>query len=166
MEIIINSKKYGKYTLLYDEEDYEIIKDHKWRIKNVGKCFYAVTDIKYINKKITIRMHRLIMGFPEGMHIDHINHNGLDNRKCNLRECTGSQNNANQRNQIGKSSKYKGVCFNKNRNKFVAAIKKDKKQKYLGIYISEIDAAKSYNKAAIEYFGEFANLNVIDEVTV
>ena len=92
------------------------------------------------------------------MEIDHINGNGLDYRKCNLRVCTHQQNLQNQRIQKG-VSKFKGVCWHKASQKWMAKIKHNYKTIYLGVFNNEIDAAKSYNKKAKELFGEFARLN-------
>lgn len=101
-------------------------------------------------------MHRLIMNTPKGIEVDHINHNGLDNRKTNLRNC---RRNDNKKNRVawGKS-KYVGVCHLDN-NKFLAHIRINGRLKHLGIFLNEEDAARAYDKAAKEYHGEFANFN-------
>ena len=88
--------------VLIDEEDYHIVSKYKWyEIKAVrkGKYYtsYAIGKDGTTNKRKTITMHRLIMGFPEDLFIDHINHNGLDNRKENLRVVTASENQKNLR---------------------------------------------------------------------
>ena len=99
------------------------------------------------------------MNTPAHLVCDHINHNGLDNRKQNLRNCTITQNNANSRSARGASSKYKGVSRNKKRKKWAAYIKKGKKQTRIGFFEDETEAAIAYDKAAKKYHGEFANLN-------
>jgi hypothetical protein len=76
------------YITLVDDEDFEELNKHSWYIKRSANIVYAMSKI---NKKPTL-MHRLLMKFPEGMCVDHINHNGIDNRKCNLRICTVAQN--------------------------------------------------------------------------
>jgi hypothetical protein len=101
-------------------------------------------------------MHRYIMKVPKGLVCDHINHNGLDNRKSNLRICTRQQNTYNQRSQKGGSSKYKGVDWNKRQKKWRARIYYKRKFYYLGYFDNEVDAAKSYDKKAKEFFKEFA----------
>ena len=104
-------------------------------------------------------MHRLIANTPAHLFCDHINHDGLDNRRANIRNCTLKQNNANSRSAKNASSKYKGVSWNKLRKKWAAYIKKDYKQLYLGLFENEIEAAKAYDRKAAELFGKFAKLN-------
>jgi hypothetical protein len=100
-------------------------------------------------------MHRLFAGAP-GMDVDHINGNGLDNRRCNLRPATRSQNNMNRAKRRG-VSKFKGVS--PKRGKWRAYLKTGKKQHNLGVFESEYDAARAYDVKAKEMFGEFARVN-------
>ena len=94
------------------------------------------------------------------MQIDHINDNGLDNRRSNLRICSQSQNLMNCRKpKTLFSSKYKGVSWVQKHKRWKVSIAFKGKRKYIGHFLSEIDAAKAYNKAAEKYFGEFARLN-------
>lgn len=95
--------------------------------------------------------------------IDHINRIRCDNRIENLRDSiTHSNNLGNQSIQKRvKTSKHKGVCWDSNRNKWMSSIKVYGKTKYLGRFFNENDAAKAYNKAALEIFGDFANLNEV-----
>ena len=104
-------------------------------------------------------MHRLIIDCPVNMQTDHINGNGLDNRKSNLRVCYNYQNARNQKLRPNSNSGFKGVSLIKDRNKWVAQIKVNGKVKYLGAYTLKEEAARAYNKAAKELFGEFAWLN-------
>lgn len=109
-------------------------------------------------------MHRLIMGFPKGKCVDHINHNGLDNRKKNLRICTNKENKFNRLKSNNNTSGYKGVLFHKGekRNKhWVAVLGINKQKKYGGYFDTAKEAAEAYNKLALKYYGQFANLNVI-----
>jgi hypothetical protein len=103
-------------------------------------------------------MHREIMNPPEGLVVDHIDHNGLNNRKSNLRICTRSQNQCNQYRFDGKS-KYKGVAWFKRTRKWTAAVCLRGKRYRLGYFEREIDAAMAYDKAAKKYHREFACLN-------
>ena len=105
-------------------------------------------------------MHREIMNAPEGLVVDHINRNGLDNRKVNLRLATAMQNVWNSKRNVNTdSSKYKGVSWDKNKHKWRASIGIDRKTKHLGYFEDEKMAAKAYDKAAKEHRGEFAVLN-------
>lgn len=108
----------------------------------------------------TLYLHRLIMNPPDGYQVDHINGNGLDNRRENLRLCTQSQNNFNCDSARGKS-KFKGVSWEPKTKKWSAYIQVNKKKRRLGMYASEEEAALAYNRAALEIAGEFAKLNEV-----
>lgn len=148
----------GKVALV-DDEDYDRVSRHKWCIDKRGHTSYAILSSKHKGGHATRRMHSYIIGDIEGMMIDHINSNGLDNRKVNLRHCTRSQNMANQRSRVDTSSVYKGIWWRKDNNKWRVRIVKDGVKHNLGNFICEIEAAKAYDKAAREHFGEFARLN-------
>ncbi len=118
---------------------------------------------KYYVFQNTLRtfMHRKIINVPKDLQTDHINNNGLDNRKINLRLCTNSQNSQNRRHYTNKSSKYKGVSWHKFKKKWRAQIGLNKKRIHLGYFEAEKEAAKIYNKEAKELFGDFAYINSI-----
>lgn len=141
----------GKVALV-DDEDYEKLLKYKWYAHNNNGRFYVIGTGK-------IKMHRKILNPPDDMYIDHIDHNGLNNQKSNLRLCNKSQNNQN----LVSKRKYKGVYYRGNRIGYQSTIGYKGEQHYLGCFKSEIDAAKAYNDAAIKYFGDFANLNIIPE---
>ena len=105
-----------------------------------------------------VSMHRYILNTPNGKETDHCNGNGLDNREDNLRICTTAQNQHNQISVRG-MSKYKGVSWNKNAKKWDARIKLNNKPIRLGYYISEIEAAHAYDKAALKYYEKYAHTN-------
>lgn len=156
----------GKYAIV-DDEDYDKINSWKWYAHKDHKNgnFYAYRNETYASgKRKSVFMHREIFCTSSEMKIDHINGNGLDNRKENLRECNSSQNGANI--QIGRrnnKSGYKGVCFKNRPKKWVAQITYRKKVYALGYYDNPIDAAKAYDKAAIRLHGEFAITNFGEE---
>lgn len=110
-----------------------------------------------------ISLHRFLMGLKstDKRVVDHINHDTLENRYCNLRLCTRSQNQQNRRKRRGQilTSAYKGVRWHKKTSKWEAQICIQGKNKYLGLFAEEKDAALAYNEAASKCFGEFACLN-------
>jgi hypothetical protein len=110
-------------------------------------------------------IHRLVTSAPNNMEVDHINHNPLDNRRCNLRICTKSENSRNNQGQKTRKAKYKGTYYEK-RSKVVgkhyrAYTRVNGKKLWFGYYATEEDAARAYNKNALKLFGRFACLNDI-----
>ncbi len=160
-EILVTRRNGDKHIILLDEEDYLVLSKYKWCVYKGGKTFYTMRNIYTDSKHTSSRMHREIMNPSVNMLVDHINHNGLDNRKENLRICTPQENQFNCRSSIGSTSKYKGVCWYKHYKKWNAQIKNNDKYKNLGYFSSEIDAAIAYNIAATKLHGDFANLNII-----
>ena len=147
------------YESIVDDEDYDrLIKMGKWNIMRKGKNIYARRNDKKATKSITL-MHRLILDAPKDLHIDHINGNGLDNRKINLRFCTASQNQMNRTSVAGSSSRFKGVHWHIRNKKWQAQIALRGRYYYLGIFDNEIDAAIIYDEAAKILHGNFAQTN-------
>lgn len=103
-------------------------------------------------------MHRLILSAPKNLEVDHKNGNTLDNRRSNLRLCTRSQNAANIPTNRAKSG-LRGVYFSKQKNKWKATITEGGREKHLGYFLDKESAARAYDKAAEESFGDFARLN-------
>lgn len=143
---------------IVDAEDYEWLKKQKWSAGKSRRTYYATTRSNGKN----VKMHRQITAAPRHLVCDHINHNGLDNRKANLRLCTTWQNSLNQRPRRGGTSRYKGVHYYKAGKLFRACITYNSKRIHLGQFKYEIDAAKAYDKKAKELFGKFAFLNFPD----
>ena len=144
----------GKFALV-DAEDYYRLAKFNWHAKLGSTTMYAA---RRAGGKM-IKMHRLIMDAPSHLVVDHIDHNGLNNARSNLRLCTIAQNSRNMLSNNGSTSKYKGVCWHKTKKKWAATIQFNKKTYHLGHFEDEIDAAKAYDKKAKELFGEFAYLN-------
>jgi DNA-binding XRE family transcriptional regulator len=157
----------GKYAIV-DAADYDFLMQWKWCARKSKDKFYASRTALLANGKTkTINMHRVIMGEPEGMPIDHYDGDGLNNTRANLRICTNSQNRQNQQKPYqGKSSRFKGVRRNSKNQFWIAEIGLNKKRIYLGSFDSEIKAAEAYNLAARQYHGEFAYLNQIPDCSI
>ncbi len=153
----------GKFAKV-DDADYEYLNQWKWR-HNEG---YATRTL--LPGRRHINMHRILMGLSlgDGKEVDHINGDGLDNRRCNLRLCTRSQNNFNQgiRRTVAKTSKYRGVSWDTNRCKWRVHLQAYGKQVHVGRFGTEDEAATAWNKVAVEQYGEFARLNIIDKQEV
>ena len=148
---------------IVDDADFDWLNQWKWTADTDGYNWYAYRVVRKNSKNLKIRMHRLILGLGRGdrRQIDHINHNGLDNRRCNIRICSCQQNQQNQKNQINVTSKFKGVskCKQRNKYKWRTCIVINGKQKTIGRFEMEEVAALAYDIAATREFGEFANCN-------
>lgn len=133
---------------LIDAEDLAKVSGKMW-------CYdkgYAV------NRTLKTSMHQLIMNTPKGMHTDHVDGNGLDNRKCNLRICTAAQNQWNSKKYKSKPAGYKGVSLHKD-GKYQASIRIEGKLKHLGLYETPREAALVYDNYAKQYRGQYARTN-------
>ncbi len=152
----------GKFAIV-DDCDYEWLIQWNWCAAKGKYCWYAMRGTNKNGKPKTIRMHRVILGLRDQDRLisDHKNHNGLDNRRSNLRSCLSKQNNQNSRPYKNGSSRYKGVCWVNRDKKWIATITVDRKQTCIGRFDNEIDAAKCYDKKAKKLFGGFACLNLL-----
>jgi len=136
-----------------DEIDFEKLNQFRWSFHSAG---YATRN------RARILMHREIMNAPRGMVVDHIDGNRLNNQRSNLRVCSHKENCRNQKKQIIKrSSRFKGVSLYRN-GKWRVAIKLNQVDIHIGYFESEESAALAYNKKALDLFGEFAKLNVVN----
>lgn len=164
------NKKYNKYDLsnefgigytlkneifYFDLEDYELIKNYCWHMEPLG---YLASDT-HTDEGI-VKMHRLVMHINDSsIHIDHINHNTFDNRKCNLRQCTAAENNCNVEKRIDNSSGYPGVSWHKRDMCWEVHIQVHKKQIYLGRFNNFEDAVQARKEAEEKYFQDFSFIN-------
>lgn len=148
----------GKYAVI-DAADHELVSGFKWCVQQAPHTCYAVTAkrIPGTKKKVVTRLHRLILGAKPDEVVDHIDGDGLNNRRSNLRLCTPTENQRNTRKQKGTASQYKGVIWR--RGKWRAQIQGCGHCRYLGQFVEERDAAIAYDRAALEMFGAFAKLN-------
>jgi hypothetical protein len=149
------------YCALVDDNDFEWLSQWNWYFEPRECTGYAARTEGTKPKQVKIYMHNRIAGTPTGMTTDHIDHNGLNNQRGNLRICTQSENHMNSQRQANNTSGYKGVTWNKNEQKWKARIQKNRKEIHLGYFDTAEKAAYAYNDAARKFFGEFANLNKI-----
>ena len=151
----------GKVAIV-DDEDFEMLSRFKWcaRKSDGGLLWYACRKERINGRQHQQQMHRLILNAPAGLFCDHINGNGLDNRRCNIRLATPQQNGMNQRVHAKSKTGFKGVTVS-TCGKYQAQIKVNGKLIYLGSFADKTSAAIVYNEAAIKYHGEFANLNKV-----
>lgn len=152
------------YKTKVDDDDFEWLSLYKWCAQERKRGAYALRSVRISRKKVHhYYMAREIMKCPEGLEVDHINHDTLDNRKENLRICTVAENQHNQQiKNVKKTSKYKGVSWSPRQKSFRADIYKGKDHCFLGYFKDEFEAAQTYDKKAVELFGEFANVNIQD----
>jgi hypothetical protein len=154
----------GKFAMV-DDADYDFLIKWKWHASKAGNTFYARRTVREGGKCRKEHMARVIMGITNnGILVDHKDHNGLNNQKGNLRQCTPLEN---ARNKSPRAGKYLGVDVRKWKNKdgnvsvrFRARVKVNGKDLWLGtFYKTAIEAAHAYDNGAIKHYGEFANLN-------
>jgi hypothetical protein len=153
----------GQFTLV-DTEDYDRVMRYKWQAMRHRSTYYAMRSIRINGKKAAVMMHRFILNITDPfVKVDHEDLDGLNNTRVNIRAATVSGNNCNKDKQRNNTSGYKGVCWHKKHQKWYAAIRKDNKCIFLGLYTDIIEAAKAYDVAALRYHGKFARLNFTPE---
>ncbi len=154
-KIILTQNK----VALIDDDMFDRVNYFKWCVDKTRNTFYAKSSLPGY---VSLRMHQLVMGMPSSdVDIDHADGNGLNNQKFNLRQTTRQQNQRNQNKAKGCSSQYKGVCWHKPNQLWVAHININYKSKHLGCFALEEEAALAYNEAALKLFGEHAKLNTL-----
>lgn len=150
----------GKVAIV-DEADAEMVSRYRWCYLNVG---YAARHERIDGKDRMILMHRFLLGASSEQLVDHINGDGLDNRRVNIRLCTKADNQRNQRRNNRNTTGYKGVSFDKARGKYIASIHVIGTQIHLGRFSTAEEASKAYEDAASRYHGEFAYSQSVDAV--
>jgi hypothetical protein len=157
--VLLRGEKAAGRVALVDDGDYDLVLPYKWHVEEFERpgCWpsgpYAAALTKVDGRWVGLRMHKFLTGWPR---TDHIDHNGLNNQRSNLRPATNGQNGQNSRKRPGRTSAYKGVWWSKQCRKWQVGIRVDGKTLHLGLYLDEIDAALAYDIAAQKYFGEYA----------
>lgn len=149
----------GKFAIV-DDCDYKRLSEHKWQaVKSAksAKTWYARRCLS--GTKTYIKMQHAVLGVDRSVLVDHRNRNGLKNTRDNLRVCTLSQNSINRGMLSSNTSGYRGVAWSKQDKKWKSTIMLDGVSKHLGYFFCLIKAAKAYDKAASDYYGEFAYQN-------
>ena len=142
-----------------DDEDWEWLSQWRWHYNNG----YAMRNVGPHSDRRRILMHRLILNTPEGVDTDHIDRDRLNNTRANLRICTDSQNIANRPASRNNKSGYKGVWYDARRKKWQATIERNRRKYHLGAHATPEEAARAYDTAAREFWGEFAWVNFVEE---
>jgi hypothetical protein len=148
----------GQFAII-DDEDFDLVNEYTWCAvwHAATQSYYARTAVRKPNGKYTLLgMHRLIMNAPKGMHVDHIDHNTLDNRREKLRVCTPSQNNCNRGANDNNLCGHKNVNWSMARNKWHAHISVNRKHIHLGYHVNIEDAIAAAKAGRLKYHGDFA----------
>ena len=151
----------GKVAIV-DASDYDFLMHWKWTARRNGRNnWYAYRKKRKAEgaRSQNIHMHQVILGLGDGVKVDHRDGNGLHNWRSNLRRATQAQNRCNNRLPSNNTSGFKGVTFYKRTGRWMAQISIFNKTTCLGYFGTAIEAARVYDAAAVEHYGEFANLN-------
>lgn len=156
-------------SAIVDDQDAERVLQYRWHVDDRGRTKYALSTVRLPGppprlQRFTLRMHRLVMDAPNGLLVDHIDGDGLNNTRANLRLCGAKENSWHCiRMPAGGLCAYRGVSRNRNRNgslgSWIAQIQLNGKNRRLGSFATPQEAARAYDEAAIRTFGEFACLN-------
>jgi hypothetical protein len=159
VEIPLSGQKAAGRVALVDIDDYELVRQYSWNILDKGRRLYVRTNVRVLpgyGGQKTLMMHRLVSNLP---FVDHFNHNGLDNRRSNLRESNAVLNGGNRRRNQRGSSQYKGVSWYKPMDKWRAYANVNRRKVTIGYFDDEKEAAKAYDSVASQEYGEHACLN-------
>jgi hypothetical protein len=158
VEIPLTGRVGAGLFAIVNAADLPLVAGYRWNGVRGRHTTYARTSIRRAGKRTTVDMHRLILqGVPR---IDHADGDGLNNRRSNLRPATAAENTRNSCLRCTNASGFKGVTWHGQRNKWRAQLERDGKHISLGLYFTPEDAARAYDRAALELFGEFALTNL------
>jgi hypothetical protein len=150
-------------SAIVDDEDYEAVNQYKWHAARTGRSIYAYRHLVVDGKRIKESMHRMIMNAPDGLFVDHVNGNGLDCRRGNMRLATISQNNQNRRLDCRNKSGVSGIHFNKLSRRWRAFLSVNGVNMFLGSFLNFDDAVAARRAAMEKHHGEFASKIDTDE---
>jgi hypothetical protein len=163
IQVHLNGKRgIGRFALI-DALDLSVIAPYRWYVwervtkRGCKKGPYAIAHVRKPDGRMTIlAMHTLLTGFAR---TDHKDGNGLNNQRSNLRAATNSQNAANRDKMRTGTSGYKGVTFDRQTGRWKAQVTVDGRNRHLGRYDTAEEAARAYDRVALEAFGSFARIN-------
>jgi len=158
IEVPLSSKKYPGRVALLDVDDWMYAQSYRWYVHPGVRTEYARTNTWDIctQKGHGVLLHQMLTGWVQA---DHHDGDGLNNRRSNLRPASGAQNNGNRRPQRAARSRFKGVSWETSARKWRARIGVEGRIVSLGCFSAEEEAARAYDKAAAEHFGEYAQIN-------
>lgn len=162
--IDVSTPKHPGMFALVDDDDYERVSRYKWSAEVRKNVTYATRGVCIDGKRKVVRLHRFVMRAKPGEQFDHVDRNGLNNQKANLRSCTHQQNAGNVEKASGSKawSRFKGVAWCKRFKCWVASIRVSGGTKKIGNFESELSAAAHYDEAAVEKYGCFAFINGVE----
>ena len=145
----------GKVAVVDDDMQDEL-NQYNWFAKKDRNTWYATRNDRIDGKKTSISMHRQILGLErgDGKIADHVNRNGLDNRRSNLRIVSPTENNRNHGGHKHNTSGHNGVSWNNNHQRWEAYLQTDGKRIHLGDYKNKVDAVEARRLGVIEHWGE------------
>lgn len=150
-EFALTNRKGESFVVRVDDEDAPLMRAHQWRVTRHPRS----GNLLVVRGRARVILHREIMKAPPGVVVDHIDHDRLNNCRSNLRLCSPRENNRNRMPNRGASSRFKGVTWHPTLSKWMARISTT----YIGLFEDEEDAARAYDIAAMERWGEFAHTN-------
>lgn len=162
---VIARHQWQNVEILIDTADFELVSSipDRWSIQKGGYRLYAVSNVIQPDGSLqSTPLHRFVLQPPKGVNVDHINRDGLDNRRSNLRLDTNNKNSSNTKLSKRNKSGYRGVCWSKVAKKWHCQISHKNTVHYLGLYSDAEEAARAYDEAARKFHGEFATLNFPD----